>query len=951
MRKLFTNSLARLFTPHGAVGKANVKKTLFFVTALFLLFCTFGLLIACQSGRNSDTLPFDPDIKRGKLANGLQYYILKNNEPKERVYIRLVVNAGSMHEDDDQKGIAHLVEHMAFNGSKKYPENTIINALEKLGMKFARDINAFTDFENTVYTLNLDDNSPQKLSLAFDVVNQWMNHLTILPKDLDGERGVVEEEWRRRLSPMLRLGDKKSAVEMQGSRYVLRDPIGDMNIVRHISRDRVADFYHKWYRPDNMSLIIVGDINPNEVKSLLTHTLQQAQPRLQTPLDKIDFSIPLIQHWRAASVAEQGTNIPALELSFFEEDKQQETLADYKQDLIQQIVTRLVNLRLQKWEENQGEWLDSANFYRSHLGKETLQTVFSLQLFDTNYVKNITVLFSFIAEIKQYGFTDDELNGEIARLRQLNEKQQNIRSGSLKIADDLVSIAANHQITLNAKDRYKLNRRFLNEISIKDINETFNNMLALKAKLLLVTQPLPEKPLPFDATNLEQRWNQAMNTAQHPWQKEKHKTKRPHFSSENGSLVLEKHWDKGNIDEYRLSNGAKLIYHYSDKTPNQVHFRAVTSGGLRSVPNQDYHLLRTATILVDDTGVGELTPEDINHLFGQNPLVLATVIDDNKQGFTGVAKSQDLANLLTLFRLKLQSAPISDNALQKYRRETQDYFKQIDVETKFMQAVSRLRQPNIATAYTQNQAELLAFTAAQLSQIYQEKILDKTDFTYFIIGDISRSDVEKLAKQYLATVEVKTQSWVYQPIRIHTPKKAFSMSGLSEPRADVEIYLTAENQWQAEQKYALDILADIVQEKLRLVLREKVSGIYSVNSWFSQEPHLPQIEGKIEFTCAPNRAEELIKLTYQVLDDIIENGVDETLLRKKQAEQQQQIKRQFDSLVSVATLIEESYWQQGNPQSIYLYQRLEQIADKAKIEELAKKVLVKPARFEAVLRQ
>ncbi|WP_288065020.1 M16 family metallopeptidase, partial [Rodentibacter caecimuris] len=130
------------------------------LTALFLLFCTFGMLIACQSNVDSDTLPFDPDIKQGKLANGLQYYILHNSEPKNRVYLRLVVNAGSMHEDDDQKGIAHLVEHMAFNGSTKYPENTIINALEKLGMKFARDINAFTDFENTVYTLNLDDNSP-----------------------------------------------------------------------------------------------------------------------------------------------------------------------------------------------------------------------------------------------------------------------------------------------------------------------------------------------------------------------------------------------------------------------------------------------------------------------------------------------------------------------------------------------------------------------------------------------------------------------------------------------------------------------------------------------------------------------------------------------------------------------------------------------------------------------
>lgn len=265
----------------------------------------------------NNNLPFDPNIQHGKLSNGLQYFVLKNTEPKERVYIRLVINAGSMHEDDDQKGIAHLVEHMAFNGSKKYPENQIINALEKLGMKFARDINAFTDFENTVYTLNLDSNNQQKLELAFDVINEWMNNITFLPKDVDGERGVVQEEWRRRLSPMLRIGNKKSAIEMAGSRYVLRDPIGDMDIIKTISAKRVADFYHKWYRPDNMSVIIVGDIDTKQVVKLLKQNLSQENPITKTTLEKIDFNIPLINKWRLDSISEQGTTIPSIELSFF----------------------------------------------------------------------------------------------------------------------------------------------------------------------------------------------------------------------------------------------------------------------------------------------------------------------------------------------------------------------------------------------------------------------------------------------------------------------------------------------------------------------------------------------------------------------------------------------------------------------------------------------------------
>lgn len=144
---------------------------------------------------------FDPNIERGTLDNGLRYYLLTNRHPKDRLYIRLVVNAGSMNEDEDQRGVAHIVEHMAFNGTKRFLENTVIQALETLGMKFARDINAFTDFENTVYTLNLSRNDPQKLALAFDVINEWMNHLTILPQDLDAERGIVLEEVWARLSP------------------------------------------------------------------------------------------------------------------------------------------------------------------------------------------------------------------------------------------------------------------------------------------------------------------------------------------------------------------------------------------------------------------------------------------------------------------------------------------------------------------------------------------------------------------------------------------------------------------------------------------------------------------------------------------------------------------------------------------------------------------------------
>ena len=337
--------------------------------------------------------------------------------------------------------------------------------------------------------------------------------------------------------------------------------------------------------------------------------------------------------------------------------------------------------------------------------------------------------------------------------------------------------------------------------------------------------------------------------------------------------------------------------------------------------------MRAAVSVVDETGVGELSLSAVNQIFSRDPLVIATVIDDDKQGFTGVSKPKDLENLLTLFRLKLRSSPISDLALEKYRRETRDYFKQIDLETQFMKAVSKLRFPNIETVYTQKQAQQLAFDKNQLSNAYQRYILDKTDFIYFIIGDIELNQVKKLAERYLASVESKTQIRHFIPTIIHTPTQSFIMNGLKEPRADVEIYLTADNTWRAEQKYLFNILADIVQEKLRLILREKV-----------------------EFSCDPKRVEELTHLTNQVLDDIVKNGIDENLLRKKLAEQHTQIRREFDSLVSVASIIEESYWQQDNPNAIYTYQHLDQLATKSAIDALAQKALKKSGRFVSVLK-
>lgn len=921
---------------------------------LTALFCSLLMLAACQapmSSNSSTELPFHHHIEQGTLDNGLRYFLLENKEPQDRIYIRLVINAGSMNEDNDQRGVAHIVEHMAFNGTQKFPDNQIIQALEQLGMKFARDINAFTDFENTVYTLNLADNDEEKLALAFDVLYEWMHNLTILPQDLDNERGIVLEEWRSRLSPLLRLGDKKSAVEMANSRYILRDPIGTPESIKTVSTKRVRDFYEKWYRPDNMSLIVVGDFNKSKVRSLLRQKLDQS-PKKQSleALPQIDYSIPLVNEWRMATISEKETDYRTIDLSFSQTYREDNSLERYKQDLISQVAINLVNARLQEWEKQYPRLLDSATFYQTHLGRETLQYIFSLQLEQTQYQEALQELFKFIAQLHQQGFTEQEFEQEITRLNAFNKRKSELKLGSLKLANDLMTLSVMKKpVFLSQEQEYSLNQQILNQITKSDVEQAFARIIELKAKLLMITQP-ENKPLNFDLMQVKEWWKSNFNQDQSNWKSAKENKKLPKLSLPRGKIQQQTHLNRGNIDEILLSNGSKLIYHYSDKQPNQVYFKAITQGGYKSVPVSDFHQLRSAVKVIDDSGIGEFSHQDLNKIFNQSPLGISTVLDEYHQGFLGVSNSKDLEQLLTLFHLKLTKANVDENSLYKYKKEAMEYLRKQDKENEFARLIAKHRQPQGETVYSQKIEHIQSLNSENIRQLYQHYIQGKTDFTYFIIGDIEKSQVIELIEKYLAGMEIKQQARQTYINPTITPKERLILRGFSEPRAEVEFYLLADNQpWKAEHTYLFDILADIIQEKLRLILREQESSIYAVNAFIFQEPESHQIEGRISFSASPKRIDTLLKLTHQILNDLLQNGVDEALLTKKIHEKQIQLKQYYQTLTGVLLMLEHSYMYADNSDLVYLYQRLEQDVTQQKIQQLIYLLLRKENRFEAVL--
>ncbi|KDN27978.1 peptidase M16 [Vibrio fortis] len=925
-----------------------------------LILASAALLGACQvtTPTNSEdtslglaqTLSFDSSVEVGKLENGLSYYIAENTNPESRVYVRLVVNAGSMNEDDDQRGVAHIVEHMAFNGTEHYPGNDVIKVLEEAGMKFGVDINAFTDFENTVYTLNLPSNDPETLELVMDILSDWASNVTMLKGDLDAERGIVLEEWRARLGPMLRLGDKKSAIEMAGSRYVTRDPIGDPQTIQNVSKYRVADFYNKWYRPDNMSVVVVGDVQTEQVKQLITQKMGDENAP-ESELEKIDYSIPLVDGWRSEVVSEEGYSSPSVEVSFFSTFEPDLSYARYQQDLAHQIATRLLNVRLQRWEQDEDNVVNAANFYSSNVGRETTQAVFSLQLVEGEYQQATQGLFQFVAQLAQQGFSEAEVNGEISRLQGVIERGQDKKNYSIDLAGDLMVAAASGQILVSKDQAYELNKYFLDRIILQQVNGAFLDIIEPKSRLVLLTQPTDKRKPKLASEWVESEWQMSMRTKQQPWVVDDSNAVLPVVDPKPGTIKQEKKWAEHRITEYRLSNGSKLVYRYSDSNPGQVHFKALTEGGLRSIPQSDYQALRTAVSLVDDTGVGEVSQADIQTIFRGNPVVMSTLVGDYQQGFSGWAKTDSFEKMLKLFHLKLASSPVSEKSLKEYQVEMEQRLNgsQFDGADRFVRKVSELRFPGIPTVYSDNGEQAPSYTTEKLSDVYQTYIAGKTDYTYFVVGDISANELEQLAARYLSSIEVKEPKRTFYDVKASSPMVRYSTADSKEPRAEVEIYLTQSSQWRPDNAYYLELSGELVQEQLRLKLREQASGVYGVASWFWQDVHSPQAEGRILFTCAPERVDELISLTHSVLSAVAEQGADEQVLENKLVQRDDQIDRYLRSDLGMLNAMEQSYLLTDSPRLIQAQRRANSEGNKAKVDLIMRQFLSEAERFEAVL--
>lgn len=846
------------------------------VLAMWLV---FGLSLAQGL---SQLLPPASELIIGKLPNGLSYYIRQNSEPKNRAELRLVVNAGSLMEDDDQKGLAHFLEHMLFNGTRRFPGLEIDNFLEKNGMRNGADLNAYTSFGETVYMLRVPTEDQAVLQKALDVLEDWAGAATLDPKDIQEEVGVVVEEERSRYKTGSgRVSVARFAQLYRDSRYGLRLPIGDMNIIRKADTAAVRRFYETWYRPDLMAVVAVGDFDPRQVEAIIQKNFASlGNPA--SPKPRPDYTIPKRSGDSFLVIEDPELQTSQVWLYSLRESGPERTLGDVRGRYLAELFDTLFNHRLD-------EVASSANapFVQAGAGSQdfTRSQKVDIMLANVREGKEKEGLEALITELRQakLGFTASELQRAKQEVLASAEKAYNERDkrSSESLAEYLVDTHLSGGIPTNAQTDYDLARRFVGEITLEDVN-AYAKQFASSARDIIAQRPKKEGLAALSDADLKAALAQAEAKPVQAYQDTAVQTALLEKIPAPASVAKEN--KQKEYTELVLANGARVLYKKTDFKADEVLFRAYSPGGASLYPDEDYPEATTIDDVVNASGLGAFDRSGLQKVLSGKQANVVPYIAERDEGMTGNSTLKDLETLFQLANLYF-TAPRADPEIFNKDKETRleaAKNRSLNPISAVQDALDDYRGLGVrGRAFTPALAESL--NRERGLEIYKERFGDASDFTFMFVGNFDEAKLREYAQTYLGSLPGKNtkESWknVFpKPSYARTEKNLYKAK---DDRSLAILFFAAPLEYSPKNSVAAAGLRNLLDIRFNEELREKLGGVYSTGTsvTLAREPN-PELSSLVQFSCDPKKAEDLLKAALGVLEEVKAKGVSEENMAK-----------------------------------------------------------------------
>lgn len=837
-----------------------------------LLLSSLALAQNLSSAPLTQTLPSDPKLVTGRLANGLTYYIYPNAEPQNRAEMRLVVNAGSLMEEDDQKGLAHFLEHMLFNGTRRFPKQEIENFLEKVGMQFGADLNAYTSFDETVYQLRVPTNDPATLDTGLNILEDWAGAATLDPEQVGREAPVIVEEERARYKTASgRASIQSLGLYLANSRYGVRLPIGDMKIVSSAPTEALRRFYQTWYRPDLMAVVVVGDVDAKKLEAAIKEKFSLLKnPTTEKP--RPSYTIPSVSADRYLVFQDPEYPQTQIRINALRPARVTSTVGTFRDFTLNQLYGSMLNSRL------------------SDLAKSANPPFLSASVGSGNYVRphdvdqiSVTVkengeaagLDAALTELKRarLGFTDGELARAKSQLQSTFEKAYNERDkqNSRDIADTLADIFLTGAAPTSAETDLELAKRFLGEITAADVNAYAKGFLSGPRNFVTLrpqktgVNPLTQGDLQKVVAAADAKTVEAYQEAALP---------QSLFGTVPAPAGVVQDSKQKEFTDLRLANGARVLYKQTNFKNDEILFRAYSPGGASLVSDTDYPAAMVIGSVVAGSGLGPFNSNELPRFLAGKQVSVTPSIGERQEGMSGQSSAKDLETLFQMTSLYF-TAPKADPEI--FSREIATRLEAINNRnlnpvTPVQDALNDYIAPGSIRGKPFTAAQLQGISREKALALYQSRFANAADFTFVYVGSFDEAKLRDLAQRYLGTLPAapNKDAWknIFPKPRYDAKVEQDFYKGQDE-RSIVAFYFTQPYEYSVKNAVVASALSNLLDIRLTQDIREKLGGAYSpgVNGGLDREPR-SEVSYLISFPSDPKRAADLVKATMQTLESV-----------------------------------------------------------------------------------
>ncbi|MCP2028332.1 zinc protease [Flavobacterium sp. HSC-32F16] len=844
-----------------------------------------GIMVLSFQGAFSQfktNIPLDKNVTSGKLKNGLAYYILHNEEPKDRASFYFVQNVGAILEDDNQNGLAHFLEHMAFNGTEHFKGKGIIKMLEKNGVSFGKDINAYTAHDETVYNISTVPVTNEKLiDSTLWVLHDWSGSLSLTNQEIDAERGVIREEWRTRRTSDFRLKMQTDPVLYKGSKYSKRDVIGDLNIINNFKYPELRNYYKKWYRPDLQAVIIVGDIDVKVMEEKVK-TIFSGIPLAKKATVRTYAEIPKHDELYFGTASDKEASTTTITLRYITDEPLVKDSIVTRKNVMNSFYTNILNNRFKELLlKNQSSSLNLSAYFsgisrlnNSYNIAASAKKGKTLEAFEEAYTE--------AERLKRFGAVKSELDRTkklfISSYDDFISNKDKVDNDSW--ADKLTDYFLKAKPFLSPEDDYKLIVGIIKSITLEELNAYAKTIQKPTNQVVLVTGSDQDKNDFPSKEAVVSVMKKVENMTLEPYTKKENNA--PLIDKELKPASIKKTFEVAGIKDakgYILENDAKIIILPTTYSQDQIIFSAFSKGGKSLVKTEDLTSAEIAATIAKSSGLGNFDNMGLKEKLTGKVAQAAPFIGENTQGFQGNSNKADLETMLQLVNLYFEAPRFDPNIFNILKEQYKNRLENIkkDNGSAFKDSIDLANSNHNPRTFLFNEKFLETIDLKKAENIYRDRIKNAADFTFVFVGNIPDSGLE-LIQKYIGNIKSNPalkENYVDHNIE---PKKGKTILHFKRPmevaKTTIYLNLTGKTEYSKENALSIYIIGQILSKRFLQTIREEEGGSYGVNVGGNLETiPKPAFSLALTFDCNPDKEEKLMQIVWKELNDLKSNPV------------------------------------------------------------------------------